>query len=465
MIVRKLLRLLVRIPLEWGNVLIQGILRRPNSKAIRSATPNKILALPWNKQETEDATKGENLALTWNKQETEEANKGENLALTWNKQETEDANKGENLALKYISKEIWDTEYVALKKGLRGVCPVLAFQKGSLSWVFQFSPCTHTVITLLPVIPVFLNACDAMKYECLRLASLQRNSDMLPPRTRVIVLAAEGYYYSTTLQAALCFACGQHHGTSHLPGCEFNTDNIPFRRCPLPPLPESLPSLQDLNLNVVNPNPNPLALLPLPQPPLPIQNLSVVVNANQGGVANPVQNPSARQPQPLNPVQNLSLPQIGLPPSVHNLRGVANPGHYGFPPRQRLPPGNADASAGESVRNHLASDAASGRSTWQRFHDDAEGAVGGQQVERGGADRPAVNARGQTTLQAHPQGPVASPEPAATRGLCRSCRDQPADILFGPCSHIICCQMCSESVEDCDVCGRHVDAKIKVYRA
>ena len=36
-------------------------------------------------------------------------------------------------------------------------------------------------------------------------------------------------------------------------------------------------------------------------------------------------------------------------------------------------------------------------------------------------------------------------------------------ILFLPCKHIFCCEMCSKKLDNCPICRTEISEKIKVY--
>ena len=46
---------------------------------------------------------------------------------------------------------------------------------------------------------------------------------------------------------------------------------------------------------------------------------------------------------------------------------------------------------------------------------------------------------------------------------CATCLTFDKSILFLPCKHIFCCEMCSKKLDNCPICRTEISEKIKVY--
>ncbi|OWF44363.1 inhibitor of apoptosis protein-like isoform X2 [Mizuhopecten yessoensis] len=47
--------------------------------------------------------------------------------------------------------------------------------------------------------------------------------------------------------------------------------------------------------------------------------------------------------------------------------------------------------------------------------------------------------------------------------LCRICEEEDASIAFLPCAHLVCCQVCSQAVRRCPVCGQIIQGTVKTW--
>ncbi|XP_069128958.1 E3 ubiquitin-protein ligase XIAP-like [Argopecten irradians] len=47
--------------------------------------------------------------------------------------------------------------------------------------------------------------------------------------------------------------------------------------------------------------------------------------------------------------------------------------------------------------------------------------------------------------------------------LCRICEEEDASIAFLPCAHLVCCQVCSQAVRKCPVCGKVIQGTVKTW--
>ena len=54
-------------------------------------------------------------------------------------------------------------------------------------------------------------------------------------------------------------------------------------------------------------------------------------------------------------------------------------------------------------------------------------------------------------------------EKEAEKKLCIICMEKPRDIVFVDCSHLCCCQACSDKVTNCPLCRKQVTSKLKVF--
>jgi len=46
---------------------------------------------------------------------------------------------------------------------------------------------------------------------------------------------------------------------------------------------------------------------------------------------------------------------------------------------------------------------------------------------------------------------------------CVVCLSEKKSVVFMPCKHVACCEICSEKVEECPLCREKVESKIKVF--
>lgn len=49
------------------------------------------------------------------------------------------------------------------------------------------------------------------------------------------------------------------------------------------------------------------------------------------------------------------------------------------------------------------------------------------------------------------------------RKLCRACRKVELAVTFLPCGHFITCGKCSEMLDDCPACGKHILVRVKTF--
>ncbi|XP_033740648.1 baculoviral IAP repeat-containing protein 2-like [Pecten maximus] len=46
---------------------------------------------------------------------------------------------------------------------------------------------------------------------------------------------------------------------------------------------------------------------------------------------------------------------------------------------------------------------------------------------------------------------------------CRICEEEDASVAFLPCAHLVCCQICSQAVRRCPVCGQIIQGTVKTW--
>ncbi|VDD97541.1 unnamed protein product [Enterobius vermicularis] len=47
---------------------------------------------------------------------------------------------------------------------------------------------------------------------------------------------------------------------------------------------------------------------------------------------------------------------------------------------------------------------------------------------------------------------------------CAICFEKPPQCLFFPCSHMVCCESCGHTCEECPVCRQKISGKMNVYQ-
>ncbi|XP_012288064.1 E3 ubiquitin-protein ligase MIB1 [Orussus abietinus] len=95
-----------------------------------------------------------------------------------------------------------------------------------------------------------------------------------------------------------------------------------------------------------------------------------------------------------------------------------------------------------------------------------------------GADLELKNKKGQTPLDLCPDPnlcktlttchkdkeshEIAPPPPSATINECLVCSDRKREVLFGPCGHVTCCNVCAPRVKKCLICRENVLSRTKI---
>ena len=47
--------------------------------------------------------------------------------------------------------------------------------------------------------------------------------------------------------------------------------------------------------------------------------------------------------------------------------------------------------------------------------------------------------------------------------MCRRCHREPANVVFIPCGHLVCCKNCSDNVNQCPTCKCYIREKVRSY--
>ena len=66
--------------------------------------------------------------------------------------------------------------------------------------------------------------------------------------------------------------------------------------------------------------------------------------------------------------------------------------------------------------------------------------------------------RNETSTTSHPENSTSTTPPK-----CETCLTFEKTIVFTPCKHIYCCEVCSEKLSNCPICRTEIIEKIKIY--